>query len=195
MTRATYVMTASIAILGTCVPAVIHPAPRLIWNATASTPTGLYALRSIKRLHVGDLVVAWPPESVAGFLQQGGFLPKGVPLLKQVTALPGQTICRAKDIVTIDGVAVGVAHERDHLGRPLPSWTGCQRLRADEVFLMNPNVPESLDGRYFGPFPLTAIAARAVPLWTDDVSENRFVSHLPSKTLAQPVSKSTHREN
>ncbi len=195
MTRAIYVMMASLAILGTSIPAFLHPAPRLIWNATASTPIGLYTLRPIGQLHVRDLVAAWPPEPVAKFLERGGFLPKDVPLLKQVIALPGQTICRLDDIVTIDGIAVGAAHERDHLGRPLPRWTGCQRLRADEVFLMNPNVPDSLDGRYFGSSPSTSIAARAVPLWTDDASQSRFVSHRPSNTLAQSVSKSTHREN
>ena len=195
MTRAIYVMTASLAILGTCIPALIHPAPRLIWNATASTPTGLYALHTIGQLHVRDLVVAWPPEPIAAFLESGGFLPKGVPLLKQVMALLGQTICRINNIVTIDGIAIGAAHERDHLGRPLPRWTGCRRLRADEVFLMNPNVPDSLDGRYFGPFPFSAIAARAVPLWTDDASQSRFISHRPGNTLAQSVSKSTHQEN
>jgi type IV secretory pathway protease TraF len=35
-----------------------------------------------------------------------------------------------------------------------------------EVFLMNPNGPASLDSRYFGPLPVSAIAGRAEPLWT-----------------------------
>lgn len=195
MSGAIYATTAALALLGTGVPAVIHPAPRLTWNATASTPTGLYALTPIGQVHVRDLVVAWPPQPVANFLEEGGFLPKGVPLLKQVMALPGQMICRADDIVMIDGTAVGTARDRDHRGRPLPRWTGCHRLRANEVFLMNPNVPDSLDGRYFGPFPLSAIAARAVPLWTNAAGQSRFVPRRPRKALAQSISKSTHREN
>jgi type IV secretory pathway protease TraF len=40
---------------------------------------------------------------------------------------------------------------------------------------MNPSVPDSLDGRYFGPLPTTAIVARAVPLWTDEAGDGRFV--------------------
>ena len=32
-----------------------------------------------------------------------------------------------------------------------------------------------LDGRYFGPFPTTSIVARAVPLWTDEAGDGRFV--------------------
>jgi hypothetical protein len=31
---------------------------------------------------------------------------------------------------------------------------------------MNPNEPASLDGRYFGPLPIAAIAGLAEPLWT-----------------------------
>jgi type IV secretory pathway protease TraF len=149
--------------------------PWLIWNATASTPTGLYELRPADRLHALQLVAVRPPEPIASFLVDGGFLPKGVPLLKHVLALPMQTVCRAEAIVTVDGVDVGAARDRDHLGRPLPSWSGCRTLRPDEVFLMNPTVQDSLDGRYFGPFPIASIVARAVPIWTDEEGDGRFV--------------------
>ncbi len=98
-----------------------------------------------------------------------------MPLLKHVMALPGQTVCRAGDAITVDHIAVGAARERDHLGRPLPRWSGCHALGPSELFLMNPTVPDSLDGRYFGPLPTTAIVARAVPLWTDEAGDGRFV--------------------
>ncbi|MEZ0085878.1 type IV secretory pathway protease TraF [Bradyrhizobium japonicum] len=45
MTRFGYVMTTYFAMLVFIGLAFFHPAPRLIWNVTASTPTGLYALR------------------------------------------------------------------------------------------------------------------------------------------------------
>ena len=67
------------------------------------------------------------------------------------------------------------AQSLDHLGRTLPRWSGCRTLQPDEVFLMNPTAPDSLDGRYFGPLPLTSIVARAVPLWTDEAGDGRFV--------------------
>jgi conjugative transfer signal peptidase TraF len=177
MTRFGYVMTTYLAMLTVGVLAFFHPAPRLIWNATASTPTGLYALRPIGRLHALELVAVRPPEPIASYLADGGFLPKGVPLLKHVMALPGQTVCRAGDTVTVDHAEVGTARDRDHLGRPLPRWSGCRVLGAREVFLMNPTVPDSLDGRYFGPLPVTSIVARAVPLWTDEAGDSRFVWH------------------
>ena len=175
MTRFGYVMATCVAMLGVGALAFFHPAPRLIWNATASTPTGLYALQPIGRLHVRELVAVRPPVPIATYLAGGGFLPKGVPLLKHVMAVAGQTVCRAGDAITIDQIEVGIAHNRDHLGRPLPRWSGCHTLTPGEIFLMNPTVPDSLDGRYFGPFPVTSIIARAVPLWTDEAGDGRFV--------------------
>jgi type IV secretory pathway protease TraF len=40
---------------------------------------------------------------------------------------------------------------------------------------VNPTAPDSLDGRYFGSLPATSIVARAVPLWTDEAGDGRFV--------------------
>jgi conjugative transfer signal peptidase TraF len=174
MTRFGYVMATYFAMLGIGGLAFVHPAPRLIWNATASTPTGLYALRPVGRLHAMELVAVRPPEPVASFLAGGGFLPNGVPLLKHVMALPGQTVCRTGDAIIVDGIAAGDARERDHLGRPLPRWSGCRTLRPGEVFLMNPTVPDSLDGRYFGPLPTSSIVGRAVPILTDEDGDGRF---------------------
>ena len=67
--------------------------------------------------------------------------------------------------IIVDGIAVGIARERDRRGRLLPAWQGCRALRHGEVFLMNPDKPTSLDGRYFGPLPVTAVIGRATPLW------------------------------
>jgi type IV secretory pathway protease TraF len=89
-----------------------------------------------------------------------------VPLLKPILALGGQTVCRAGPVITVDGRDVGAAQERDHRGRPLPLWQGCRIVGDDEVFLMNPNEPASLDSRYFGPLPISTIAGRAEPVWT-----------------------------
>jgi conjugative transfer signal peptidase TraF len=175
MSRFGYVMSTYVAMLAAGALTFFHPAPRLIWNATASTPTGLYALHPLDRLRALELVAVRPPEPIASYLADGGFLPKGVPLLKHVMAVPGQTVCRTGDAITVDHIEVGEARDRDHLGRPLPRWSGCRTLIAGEVFLMNPTVPDSLDGRYFGPLPVTSVVARAVPLWTDEAGDGRFV--------------------
>lgn len=61
---------------------------------------------------------------------------------------------------------MGDALNRDRSGRPLPVWQGCRRIPAGEIFLMNGQSEDSLDGRYFGLLPLTTIVGRADPLWT-----------------------------
>jgi type IV secretory pathway protease TraF len=117
-------------------------------------------------LIVTTLVVAYPPEPLATTLEGGGYLPRDVPLIKRILALPGQTVCRTGPTIAVDGIEMGVARERDRRGRALPVWEGCRFVARDEVFLMNWDEPASLDGRYFGPIPLNAIVGRAVPLWT-----------------------------
>jgi type IV secretory pathway protease TraF len=113
------------------------------------------------------LLVVAPPEPLATFLDERHYLPKTVPLLKHVAALPGQTVCRTGATITVDGIAVGIALGRDHLGRPLPTWQRCRVIAAGEVFLMNRRSAASLDGRYFGPLPTTTIVGRADPIWTE----------------------------
>jgi len=143
-----------------------NPAPRFVWNVSKSVPTGLYQVQPARDLIVTALVVAYPPEPLASLLEDGGYLPRSVPLLKRILALPGQTVCRTGPTITVDGIKMGVARQRDHRGRALPVWEGCHALVDDEVFLMNRDEPASLDGRYFGAIPLHTVVGCAVPLWT-----------------------------
>jgi conjugative transfer signal peptidase TraF len=166
MTRFGWVMTTYFAALTMGVSALFHPAPKLLWNASASVPIGLCAVHRAGALHVGELLVVMPPEPLASFLDRRCYLPKGVPLLKRVLALPGQTVCRTDQTIIVDGAAIGDALGLDHLGRPLPVWQGCRLIAAGQVFLMNRQSLDSFDGRYFGPLPTTTIVGRADPLWT-----------------------------
>jgi conjugative transfer signal peptidase TraF len=167
MTRFGRTTATSAVVLGIGLSVLFRPAPRLIWNASASVPIGLYAVHPAGALHVDELLVVMPPEPLATFLDERRYLPRGVPLLKHVLALQGQTVCRSDRTITIDGVAVGEALDRDHLSRRLPIWRGCRVVGAGDVFLMNRQTEDSLDGRYFGPLPTTTIVGRADPLWTD----------------------------
>ena len=142
------------------------PVPWLVWNASASVPIGLYQVTPATHLTVTDLVVALPPAPLAAMLADEGYLPRGVPLIKRVLALPGQTICRTGVFVTVDRILMGSAREKDRNGHPLPSWQGCRVVATYHVFLMNWEEPNSLDGRYFGTLPLASVVGRAEPLWT-----------------------------
>lgn len=142
------------------------PVTHYIWNASNSVPVGLYGVRPTGRLFVTELVVVQPPEPLATFLAQGSYLPRGIPMLKRALALSGQTVCRDHLTITVDGIEIGAARERDSRGRPLPVWQGCRVVGDDEVFLMNWQSADSLDGRYFGSLPTIAIIGRAEPLFT-----------------------------
>lgn len=142
--------------------------PYYIWNASNSVPIGLYHVQPVTRLTVTELVAVQPPDLLAAFLDLNGYLPNGVPMLKRVLALPGQTVCRNGAMVAVDGIDVGEAYERDRRGRPLPVWHGCRVIADGDVFVMNWQSANSLDGRYFGPLPDSAVIGRAVPVWTDE---------------------------
>jgi conjugative transfer signal peptidase TraF len=150
----------------TALPLAVDVSPRLIWNASASVPIGLYAVTRPNELRINDLVVVRPPEGVAAFLAEGDYLPRGVPILKHILALPNQTVCRFGSAISVDAVAKGDARERDSPGRALPVWQGCRVVAKGDVFLMNRSA-DSFDGRYFGPLPAATIVGRAEPLWTE----------------------------
>ncbi|MGY3235597.1 MULTISPECIES: S26 family signal peptidase [unclassified Bradyrhizobium] len=145
---------------------VLEPLPLYIWNASASVPIGLYRLRPADQFQVTELVAVQPPEPLATFLDLNGYLPFGVPMLKRVLALPGQTVCRTDLTISVDDIAVGEAKDHDRRGRPLPKWQGCRVVGDGELFLMNWQSDDSLDGRYFGFLPASAVIGRALPVWT-----------------------------
>ncbi len=138
--------------------------PCLIWNATASAPTGLYIVERTEPLHRGDLVLALPPSSLRRFAAERGYLPQGVPLVKYAAALAGDSVCGDGQSVTINGHIAAKRLASDALHRPLPVWTGCKILNRHEIFLLN-TAPHSFDGRYFGPLPTSVILGKLVPLW------------------------------
>lgn len=160
------VMLVGIAIL--VAPVVVEPVPLYVWNASESVPLGLYRLRPADRPFVTELVAIKPPEPLATFLDLNGYLPVGIPMLKRVLALPGQTVCRSGRTISVDAIDVGEARERDSRGRPLPVWHGCRVVGEDELFLMNWQSKDSLDGRYFGPIAASAVIGHALSVWTGE---------------------------
>ncbi len=172
---------AAASLFGTLFVAVawLAPAPRLLWNASASAPIGLYRIDPGVTPRAGDLVALQPPAPLGGWLAERHYLPAGVPLLKRVAALPGARICRSGVFVTIDGLAAARAMARDSLGRPLPFWLGCRIVGPDELFLLNA-APDSLDGRYFGPMPAAGLIGVAHPVMIRPPSGAPLSAHRPS---------------
>ena len=186
MMRAVYLIGGSAAIIAIAIPGLIRINPRLVWNATPSAPIGLYALHHADQLHLGDLVAATPPATTAKLFARRGYLPEHVPLIKYVAALQGQKICRLGVHISVDGRVVADAHLRDSKHRTLPKWQGCVQLDTHQIFLLNPSIADSLDGRYFGTLNVNVVLGRLMPLWTEENIGQPFHWHSFNNPSPQP---------
>ena len=144
----------------------LKPTPRLVWNASASAPVGLYSVRPIDRLEVGDLVLAWLPDEARALAAERLYLPLNTPGVKRVAALAGDVVCVRNGVVLINEGVAAIVLERDSRGRKLTPWWGCRALLPREVFLLNTDSPASFDGRYFGPSRVRDVVGKLAPLWT-----------------------------
>ena len=180
MTRRRTLTVTALAVIGIAAASAVDWSVKLIWNATASAPIGFYTVEPAERIEVPELVAVVPPEPLAAFMAERGYVARGVPLLKRVVGLPGQQVCRLRSTITVDGIEMGDALDRDRIGRELPVWQGCRIIAPGEIFLMNWEVRDSLDGRYFGPIPASSVIGRAVPLWTDEEGVGRYEWRAPT---------------
>lgn len=179
--RATAIAASAFAIAFAAI-AFTDPLPRVVWNASASAPLGLYRIQPDRDPPLGALVAVAPPERLGRWMAERGYLGNEMPLLKHVAAGAGQRVCRIGGVVSVDARPVAVALTRDRLGRPLPVWQGCRTLAAGELLLLNPAHPNSLDGRYFGPLSASAVLGRALPILTRDAPDAPLIWRRPSLT-------------
>ncbi|HET7605769.1 MAG TPA: S26 family signal peptidase [Sphingomicrobium sp.] len=142
-----------------------RPAPALVWNASPSSPIGLYAVASPARLRTGETAIAWPPHEARRLAARRHYLPAGVPLVKAVAATAGARVCARGRTIFVNGRAAAVRLARDRAGRVLPWWSGCRILRRGELFLLAPGVAEAFDGRYFGVTRSSQVVGAAKLLW------------------------------
>jgi len=126
------------------------PAPRLVWNASASAPIGLYAVTPGAPIDPGDMVIARVPDPWRMMAAQRRYIPANVPLVKRVAAVAGDEVCALGQEIFVNGTWVVERRVADASGRPMKWWSGCVRLRGRQLFLLMPGSPASFDGRYFG---------------------------------------------
>ena len=146
----------------------LKPATRLVYNPTDSAPRGWYLVVPMIRAHPGDYVVALLPSDTATLAATRGYLPRSVPILKQIAAVAGQRVCIRDTVVYIDGNAVARTLDTDGRHHPLTAWADCRHLIGDELFLLNARNPASFDSRYFGPLDGSFVRGRAIPLAASD---------------------------
>lgn len=141
-----------------------RPPILLVWNASASAPVGLYRIHPGAPARRGAMVVAWTPGQARMLAARRHYLPLNVPLVKQVAAIAGDRVCASGSAVSINGRRVAVRRRTDAAGRPMPGWSGCRWLRADEYLLLMES-SLSFDGRYFGLTRSSEMVGRAELLW------------------------------
>ena len=138
-------------------------APKLVWNASQSVPKGLYKITKVTPTK-GDLVLARLPDWAAFLANQREYLPRNTPVLKHLSAVQGDTVCRISNRVYVNQMPIAIALDSDQAARKMPRWHGCKRLQQGEAFLLADH-PYSFDGRYFGITKLSLIIGKAEPLW------------------------------
>jgi conjugative transfer signal peptidase TraF len=158
--------------LGAAIPAAAllatllwRPAPRLVWNASASSPVGLYQIGDSDRIRTGEMALAWPPAAARALGAERRYLPANVPLVKRVAAAAGDRVCARAAAVFVNGRKVAVRRRADPSGRALPWWTGCERLRGGDLLLLSAQAPQAFDGRYFGVSRGKLVLGRARLVW------------------------------
>ncbi|NTJ63190.1 S26 family signal peptidase [Agrobacterium rhizogenes] len=178
MSCRTYIASTFVATMAVIGPALLPAQPIVVWNASASVPIGLYRIKPIDRIAVGDLVAVRPPAPIGDFMIERGYVGRSTLLLKYVAGVPGQQICRIGRAITIDARPYGVALDHDRRGRTLPVWQGCRGIAKGEFFLMNRDIPDSFDGRYFGPIAARSIVGGVIPIYSIAIGDDRLARHV-----------------
>ncbi len=141
------------------------PAPRLVWNASASAPIGLYAVTPGAAVDPGDMVIAKVPDPWRMLAAQRFYIPANVPLVKRVAAAAGDEVCALGREIFVNGRWLAERRVADANGRLMPWWSGCVRLRGRQLFLLMSDSPTSFDGRYFGVTEGDLVVGKARLLW------------------------------
>jgi conjugative transfer signal peptidase TraF len=158
--------TASIAACACICPTLISVRQRIFFNPSSSAPRGWYWLASSPSYRLGSLAIAHLPTEAAALAGDRNYIPRTVPVLKRLAAGPGDRVCEFAGSVRINGRPVADAATHDGQGRELRPWIGCRTLPARQYFLLNQDIPQSFDSRYFGPVNETLLLGTAVPVWT-----------------------------
>ncbi|WP_321489054.1 S26 family signal peptidase [uncultured Hyphomonas sp.] len=144
----------------------------LLYNPSESAPQGWYRIEALEHVSRGDQVVSNLPREAVEYASQRGYLPRGIPVIKTVAALEGDTVCDTGGVLAINDVPIVRMLATDKAGRPLPSpWRTCRRLLPDELLLLSDRTQDSFDGRYFGTVRTTDIIGRAV--WMGSAVQTR----------------------
>lgn len=125
---------------------------------TESLPKGIYVRELFANIERGSLVVVNPSEKIYALPLKRGWIQSPTKLLKQVTAIEGDTIITSEDgHIFINNRLVASITKVDRQGLSLPVLKLKKyKLKKDEIWVMN-EYSRSWDSRYFGPIKIDYI--------------------------------------
>lgn len=155
-------------IIGTTAAAALD-APLVLQNISPSSPLGVY--RYVGGLpKPGDYIAFEAAGAGFGRITRATGLPMpAISILKPAAAFPGDRVCFDPETETYqinEGAPIAL-QERHWQGRLLPIWRGCRDLAHDEYFAYAALIPNSLDSRFYGPVPRSAVIGAYRPVWID----------------------------
>lgn len=137
-------------------------------------PIGFYRRIMITKIKRGDLVAVCLPKRIAvvalerGYLRAGNCPSKVIPVLKQVIAVPGDTVILTNSNITVNGVKYTAPFmPLDHNKKALQKFISNGLYQhTDGYWIYGANDPiNSWDSRYYGAVTRKAISGVYKPLW------------------------------
>ena len=135
----------------------------VVYNGSASMPLGFY-LRIDGQIERGSIVTVRASDVAEDYARRRRFTGAHDRFIKHVVGVSGDRVCADAAEVTLNGRVVAHRQTRDSDGRVLPSWSGCETLQDDQIFLLG-ETETSFDGRYFGPVKRSTIEGVWRPLF------------------------------
>jgi conjugative transfer signal peptidase TraF len=134
-------------------------------NLSDSEPWGIYRLTPFDgHVFIGELVIMEVPVPARPVVYGRGWLPEGGLLLKSIGAVLGDQVMIANDAIFINQQYSGPVYHQDSQGKPLPELRGSFRIQPGYFLPLATAIPNSFDGRYFGPVSLRLILGKAKPV-------------------------------
>lgn len=142
-------------------------------NVSESMKKGLY-IGAGHSIHRGDIVAVCLDKNNAtiglkqGYVLRGKACASGItPLIKEVLAMPGDTIVLADNSISVNGKYYPYATQKsDTQGRPLSMVPRGAYPAIKGYFLIGVSAPNSWDSRYWGLADKSQVLYRLIPLWT-----------------------------
>jgi conjugative transfer signal peptidase TraF len=149
----------------------LNPSYALRYNRTNSLPVGLYLQTPFKaaKIQRGVMVGFFLDNNLNTMLRgRPWFPPIGVPLMKEVFGLPGDTILFKKNEIFINGNLFGLRERYDRNNEELPwIYEGPVILKQTQYFVGSHKV-RSFDSRYFGPIDKDQMIGIFHPVFTKE---------------------------